>query len=94
MGRKSSNIPVSVRVAFVSFVALGLLVIGYFYISYNDRRAANDEIAKQVSMQAEIIESMKEQYDAEMDDEYIKDLAREEGYIMPGEQFYPIDKDE
>ena len=92
--RKKNSAPVSVRIAFVLFIVLGLLVTGFCLIARNDRKEQNDEIEKQISMQEEIIVSMQEKYDAEMDDDYIKDLAREEGYIMPGEQFYPIDNED
>ncbi len=92
--RKKNSVPVSMRVAFISFIVLGLLVTGYLMMVVNQMRAENDELERVNSMQKEVNESLAERNDAEMDDEYIKELAREEGYIEQGEQFYPIDNEE
>ncbi|MBQ6893174.1 MAG: septum formation initiator family protein [Oscillospiraceae bacterium] len=88
---KKNNLPVSVRIAFVAFVTLGVIIIGVLWMSRNDWKEKGDALAAEVSRYEEIIESKQEQLDAPMDDEYLKDLARESGYVMPGEQFYPIE---
>ncbi len=91
---RKSSVPASVRIAFVLFVALGLIIIGFLWMSHNDWKEKGDTLAAEVSRYEEIIESKQEKLDAPLDDEYIKDLARESGYVMPGEQFYPIEYEE
>lgn len=92
--RYKSNVPASLRIAFVAFIALGVIIIGFLWMSYNDWKDKADTLASEVSRYEEVVESHREQYDAPVDDEYIEDLARENGYLLPGEQIYPFEHEE
>lgn len=94
MDNKKSNLPISLRIAFVVFITLGIIIIGVLWMYRNDWKAKSDALENEVKQYEEIIASKQEQLDAPIDDEYLKDLARENGYALKGEQFYHIEHEE
>ena len=88
---KKNSLPASVRIAFVIFVTLGIIIIGVLWMSRNSWKDKSDALAAEVSKYEEAVASKQEQLDAPLDDEYLKDLARENGYALQGEQFYQIE---
>ena len=90
MERKSNNIPASVRVGLIIFLALGIIIIGALWMKGNEMREQNDLLAQAVTSQSEENARKEELINAPLDEDYVRDIAHEYGYITPGEQFYPI----
>lgn len=94
MEKKVNSLPASVRVAFVVFLALGIIIIGALWMKGNEMREQNDLLAEAVTSQSEENARKEELINAPMDEDYVRDIAHEYGYITPGEQFYPINIEE
>lgn len=94
MDNKKSSLPISLRIAFVVFITLAIIIIGVLWMYRNDWKEKGDALENEVKQYEEIIASKQEQLDAPVDDEYLKDLARENGYALQGEQFYHIEHEE
>ena len=94
MVKNKSSLPASVRIAFVVFVALGIIIIGFIWMSLNDWKDKNAELSAAVDAYAERVESKQERLDETVDEDYIKELARESGYGLPGEEFYPLENED
>lgn len=94
MDNRKSSLPISLRIAFIVFITLGIIIIGVLWMYRNDWKEKSDALADEVDKYREIVASKQEKLDAPLDDEYLKDLARENGYAQPGEQFYHIEHEE
>ena len=88
--KKSNNIPASVRIALIVFWALAIIIIGALWMKGNEMREENDLIASAVTSQSEENARKEDLVNAPMDEDYVRDIAHEYGFITPGEQFYPI----
>ncbi len=92
--KKSNNIPASLRIAFIVFLALGFIITGALWMKGNEMRRENDILEQQVTSQSEENARKEEQLNAPMDEDYVRDIAHEYGYVIPGEEFYPLDVEE
>ncbi|MBQ4556064.1 MAG: septum formation initiator family protein [Clostridia bacterium] len=93
--QNKKNIPASVRIAFVVFLAIGFIVIGAFWMQYNEQKKKNDLLEQEVNKLSEQVAKKEEELAAPFDKEYIRRVARRElGYGYPGEIFYHSDFEE
>ncbi len=93
--QQKSNIPASVRIAFIILLAIGFVVIGAFWMQYNELRQRNEQLEIKVSEYKTNNEQKAEELAAPFDEEYIRRVARRElGYGYPGEIFYHSDFEE
>ena len=83
------NVPASVRIAFVVFVALGFIITGALWMRGNEIRKENDLLEKQAESIAEENERKKELVSMPME-EYVSENAYDFGYAYPGEERYPV----
>ena len=63
MVKNKSRLPASVRIAFVVFVALGIIIIGFIWMSLNEWKDKNAELSSAVDAYAEMVESKQERLD-------------------------------
>lgn len=93
--QRNNNIPASVRIAFVVLLAIGFVVIGAFWMRYNDQKQKNDLLEQEVNKLSEQVAQKQEELAAPFDEEYVRRIARRElGYGYPGEIFYHSDFEE
>ena len=93
--QNKNNVPASVRIAFVIFMALGFVITGALWMRSNEQKKENDRLEKEVAAFSEKVEMKKEELAAPFDEEYVRRVARRElGYGYPGEIFYHSDFEE
>lgn len=90
--KEQKKIPASMRIGLIIFLALGFVLIGAFWMKYNDQKRINDELEKEVAAWNERVAQKEEELAAPFDDYYVARIARRElGYGLPGEILFRSD---
>ena len=88
MKKMKNKVNLVLFVALVFAVCLSAVRLLALQVDINRTRAENNALAAEVELQSQKNKRLETSLATDYDDDYIRDIARGLGYIMPGERIF------